>query len=271
MDISMKSFFHSVGQIALGGIIVAAISYFFLYPREEKLSLVVQENAIEISTASSLQLISKLMSDSDETNDIEKLKAKWNFYGGLLIQTYEIKNEGSKIYDVVGLDTTGFKWVAIQQGGKSDVYEGNAEIKFKMVPNEIVKVTGLSDGQLGFLMGTAIISVNGSAMPIVNLRVETDDPFYFINDFVMNYPFLVFMLSMGGILLYGLLGVVPILAWYYNNDIAWRAKITSDKDFAGEIVALEHIELKMPERAAKIKALADSVRAKNGMQPINTN
>lgn len=259
----------SIISAIVGGLVVAAISYWLFTDRPVLPSLEIRETIVEMPLSAGNSMYETLLKRlevagwrrPDQDNlDWFRSDLQRGFSSGVLIQLYKVENLGDRIYKDVTLNSSGFK-LAILSDDKTDevLLDGQAKV-FSINPGDAVSVIGLSDGRsYGFGSvgaGRIFVSIGDYPVPIVSSSLSDTGPLSILSEFIVRQPFYTFMLFaiMSATSLFVIIAVCVGVAVRFYPRLAF--KLFSDVEYSVWLARLNILQRENIVRFEAIEKLA---------------
>ncbi|MDX8517194.1 hypothetical protein [Mesorhizobium dulcispinae] len=235
----MKNHVATVVTSVTSALIVAALTYYFFGSRPEIPALDVQRSIVGIPMNSGNKMLIPASPD--------------NYTAVYVVQKYEIRNNGDRIYKDVLVRTSDFRMVLAEYDGRVEILSGDKI--FNLNPGDVIIISGVSDGYNGSFgidpASKILVAVGDRPIPIrTNQSVDEGNPMYPVINFAVDNPFLSFMMAMVvGIILFFVFFLIAanIVVAIFP---ALTLKIFSNRDYYKELAFLNHIKKAEPERYA---------------------
>lgn len=234
----------------LGGIIIALFQYVFLQDRAGIPDIDIQERTSAIPVESA-----KLILLPNVTKDASY------FAGVYVIQTFDIKNNASKIYKGILFRPTKFEIAVIQHDGKTETLNGDKLVD--MNPGDTITVSGVASGYnspYGITdAGKLLVAVGDVPIPVRIAAVDEGNMLAPVIAFAVNNPFTAYMAMM----LMAVCTIVILLAMLAAGIVSlnpvWKFKYFSNKQFAEELAFLNYMKKHDEERFEEVRKMAEKL------------
>ncbi|MBZ9812481.1 hypothetical protein [Mesorhizobium sp. CA7] len=249
----MKNAAIAIVSSVIGGVIIALFNYTFLRDRPEIPRIDIQQttSAIPVDTAKSI-LLPNAIGNSD-------------FFSGVYaIETFDIKNNGDKIYKGVLFRATDFETAVIQHEGKTENLTGDKQLD--MNPGDTITVSGVSrayKSPYGITnAGKLFAAVGDIPIPIRSSAIDETSPISPIIAFAIDNPFTAYMAVMLMVLFSVLVVVALFVVVATTLHPQMKFRIFSNKTFSEELAYLTFMQRYDPERYEEVSKMAERYEKK---------
>jgi len=266
-----QNFIYPLLYTIVGGIIVTLINSALFTPKPHRDNVGVTHNVVEMDQDSAMALISSWLAKTPLTKEqsaqfLADLPLKFSG-SNVAVDTYVVENRDTKVFKDLTIYVDDADLVVLRDDAETKTIPAKVASRYpELLPGKSIKLITISTsfGALNWYndhQNTTFV-LNGSSIPVVNLRVNPESSVYSLAKILDNYSFgiVMFVFLSGG--LWIILLVIVVVAAATAKNIPFKARNATDGDLALSVQILDYLQEADPKRLERIKGVAEANKVK---------